>query len=141
MFCKVAGVTFDNEIEDGGRNRQSILKDLYECGRHVLTVDLVRSTYNGNPSIKVIDHLTREMLGYIPKEMISNVTDNQMTGFIMFYNECYYVQLDIQKKPSKKQYKYMQYLCSKARTIMPAYDERAYAEFFAKKGFDMDTIE
>lgn len=134
MLSRLAGVTFKNDPQDGGRSRQDILKDFVDCGRHILTVDLIYTEYNNEFAIKVKDHTTKQVLGYIPKsdlDKISSQKIRQMTAFIRFYKNCYSVQLDRINQPTKEQYCYMKHICEENNLAMPAYDKRAYAEIFA----------
>ena len=57
MKTKLAGVTFDNNLEDGGRNRQEILAEFMNSNRHIFTADLIYTTYNGEFAIKVREYI------------------------------------------------------------------------------------
>lgn len=132
-MVRVAGVTFNN---DNGVSRQNIIRSLQ--GEHgIITCDLIETVYH-NPetgedekAIEVREHVSKQMLGYIPRKELDNENlDNQMTGFIRFYKGTWSVQLDTIKRPSPKQYAYVKSLCTKYRKAMPAYDVRAYAYMF-----------
>lgn len=83
MRTRVAGITFKNEVEDGGNSRQDILASLYESSpRHIITVDLKETTYDGERAIKCFEHKTKQCIGWIPKKDIASVEHSQMTGFI-----------------------------------------------------------
>lgn len=131
MVTRIAGVTFNNEAEDGGVNRQKILNALANSGRQIITVDLKRTQYNGELAIKCIEHTTRQVIGWIPKSDIDKITHSQMTGFIDYGKHGYSVRLDWQHAPTAKQYHYVKSLCTKHGIELPAYDIRAYAYVFA----------
>jgi len=133
MYSKVAGVTFNNEKEDGGRSRQEILKELIDLNRHIITVNLVYTEYEGEFAIKVNEKSTGQTIGYIPKkdlDRVKNSKTKQMTGFIRNYGQ-FCVQLDSVQQPTHNQYMYMKSLCAHTNHAMPAYDKRAYSEIFA----------
>ena len=133
MRTKLAGVTFNNDPDDGGRNRQEILAELYNGGRQIFTADLIYTKYKDEFAVKVRDHLTKQILGWIPKsdlEMFKDKKTRQLTGFIRWHGG-YHVQLDTQHAPTHKQYAYMKFLCEQNGYTMPAYDKRAYAGLFA----------
>lgn len=69
MRINVAGVTFNNEAIDGGKSRQSILAELYAT-KNIITVDLKTTTYNGEKAIKVVEHSTKQCIGWIPKTKV-----------------------------------------------------------------------
>ena len=129
-MIKIAGVTFNNE---DGESRQEILKELYNSGRRIVTVDVKPTTFEGDRAIRLIEHHTKKMLGWVPKDEIKNIKHSQMTAFIDFSTKTgkYSARIDEQKKPTPKQYEYVKYLCTAYRRPMPAYDVRAYADVFA----------
>jgi hypothetical protein len=132
---KLAGVTFANE---DGENRQDILRNFATsmCGG-IITTDLMDTIYH-NPetdedeyAIKVVEHNSRKIIGWIPKSELANPDlDEQMTGFIRHYKNNYYVVLDTIKKPSQKQYHYAKSLAKRLGIPAIAYDSRAYAYVF-----------
>lgn len=130
MKTRIAGVTFNNEVEDGGKNRQEILKELCLTRGNIITVDLKYTTYNGEPAIKCIEHTTRQVIGWIPKTDIANMQHHQMTGFIDHSKKGYSVRLDEQIAPSRAQYHTVKQVCAKNGMVMPAYDRRAYTQIF-----------
>ena len=130
MRVNVAGVTFCNDEKDGGKSRQSILKELYVMKSGIITVDLKHTTYEGEPAIKCIEHSTKQCIGWIPKTKISEIKDRQMTGFINKSKIRYSISLDVQKKPSTKQYQMVKSVCGEMEITMPAYDVRAYTPIF-----------
>lgn len=132
MKTKLVGVTFNNDPEDGGRSRQEILEELVKLNRQIFTADLVYTKYKDEFAIKVRDHATKQILGWIPKAEVEKFRDKkikQLTGFIHYYG-AYCVQLDDQQAPTHKQYAYMKHLCEQNGWSMPAYDKRAYASIF-----------
>lgn len=133
MKTKIAGVTFRNEAEDGGISRQVILGQLYETApRHMITVDLKETTFEGERAIKCMEHKTKQCIGWIPKVNIPSVINKQMTGFINKSARGFSVILDEQKKPTSKQYQMIKHICEKTGKPMPAYDVRAYVDLFEK---------
>lgn len=68
IYCKVAGVTFDN---DDGTSRQRILKAIAKNTEDDPDVELRRSEYNGKPCIYVI--CEGRCVGTIPRENVNEV--------------------------------------------------------------------
>lgn len=131
MRTRVAGISFKNEVEDGGKERQHILASLYKSSpRHIITVDLKETTYDGERAIKCFEHKTKQCIGWIPKKDIESVEHSQMTGFINKSKKRFSVALDEQKKPSTKQYQMVKHVCNEMQMTMPAYDTRAYVDIF-----------
>lgn len=133
---KLAGVTFNNEEIDGGRSRQEILRELVGMNRQIFTADLIYTKYNGDFAIKVREHATKQIVGWIPKVELEKFADRsvkQMTGFISNYGS-YSVELSPQDPPTSKQYAYMKAICNEEGYSMPAYDKRAYALIFGPRG-------
>ena len=132
MLTKLVGVTFSNDVEDGGKSRQAILAELVALNRQIFTADLIYTEFNGEFAIKVREHVTKQIVGWIPKADLEKFKDKkikQLTGFIRNYG-AYSVQLDYQQAPTHKQYAYMKYVCSQQGCAMPAYDKRAYSIIF-----------
>lgn len=129
---KVAGVTFRNENEDGGKSRQEILAELVSLNRSIITVDLIYTKYGNDFAIKLREHATKQIIGWIPKDKLNLFKEKkirQMTGFISNYG-IWSVRLFMQEAPTHQEYRYMKYLCNKSGCAMPAYDKRAYKEIF-----------
>ena len=134
MNIKLAGVTFSNDEKDGGENRQDILAMLMNQNRNVFTADLLYTKYNNEFAIKVKEHATGKVIGWIPKtelETFRYTKVKQMTGFIECHHNKFCVRLDKQQPPTSKSYAYMKYICESCGWAMPAYDRRAYAGVFA----------
>jgi hypothetical protein len=132
MKTKLAGVTFNNAEEDGGRSRQQILEELVKAGRQIFTADLIYTSYKDEFAIKVREHATKQIVGWIPRDdlyMFADKKIKQMTGFINYYG-VYCVRLEEQQAPTHEQYAYMKDLCGQNNWGMPAYDRRAYANIF-----------
>lgn len=130
---KIAGVTFKNA---DGVSRQNIIRSL-QGAYGIITVDLVPTTYHNSETnaderaIEVREHVSHQLLGYIPKAELDNpMLSDQMTGFIRSYKGTWSVQLDNIKRPTPKQYAYVKSMCAKSGKAMPAYDVRAYAYIF-----------
>ncbi len=128
----VRGVTYSNDPEDGGRPRQGILANIAARGSIYVTVDLNYTTYDGQPAIKVQDHVSRNTIGWIPKERIADVTEQrltQLTGILYLSKKgIYSVTLDKQIRPDHETYAAMRLVCRQNGISMPAYDMRAYRE-------------
>ena len=133
----LAGVTFANDVQDGGRSRQEILAEILANRGHIITVDLEYTKFHNEETgldedaIKVREHSSREVIGWISRNDIPSMEHHQMTGFIRVSKNGYSVQIDNQRKPSAKQYHYAKVLCARHNVQMPAYDVRAYAALFA----------
>lgn len=125
-MLKVAGVTFEN--------RQTTLAMLASMNRNIITVDLVYTTFNGEFAIKLIENSTGREIGWIPRtELHRFVSCNirQMTGFIGYYNNIYFVRVDWQQSPTYPEYAQMYNYCARNGYAMPAFDVRAYAGILA----------
>lgn len=132
MLTRLAGVKFNNDPEDGGRSRQDILREMVETNRSIFTADLVYTRRKEQFVIKVRDHATKQIIGWIPKEDLVKFKDKkikQLTGFIKWYG-LYCVSFEEQQAPTHKQYAYMKHLCEMNEWKMPAYDQRAYKPIF-----------
>lgn len=133
----VAGVNFSNE---NGTSRQSILTSLFQAGKTIVGVKLVKTNYtdaNGVTSLALacVEKSTGEQIGFIHKEDIAScVSISEMTGFIGYNQKghTYYVELRPVEAPTKKQYGAVKSICSKNGLEMPCYDARAYKQFFGK---------
>lgn len=132
-FIKVAGVTFKNE---DGVSRQNIIRSL-SCNHGIITVDLCETVFHNNETnederaIKVLEHNTKQCIGWIPRTDLDNENlSDQMTGFVRNYKGVWSVQLDNIKRPSAKQYAYAKSIANKKHIAMPAYDVRAYAYLY-----------
>lgn len=133
ITTKVAGVTFKNEEQDGGKSRQEILVELVYLNRSIITVDLIYTKYKNEFAIKVREHATKQIIGWVPKISLDKFADKkikQMTGFISYHGS-WCVKLTEQEAPTHKQYAYMKHLCEERGYAMPAYDKRAYNNIFA----------
>lgn len=126
---KVAGVTFANE---NGKNRQDIIAGL---GLGFKTAKLKQTTYEGERAVEV--RIGGQLIGYVPKTQLSNPLSyaDELTALVSVYSgpdkDKYYVVLTERQAPSAKEYAYMKKLCLSAKRPMPAYDKRAYAQYWA----------
>ena len=122
---KVAGVTFNN---DNGESRQEILKGF---GIGWKTVRLKQTVYNGERAVEV--RVNGKLVGYVPKTQLTNPMSraDELTGFIGVCKHKYYMVLTEREIPSSAEYAYMKKLCLNAKKPMPAYDRRAYAQYWA----------
>ena len=131
-MIKVAGVTFEN--------RQETLKELVEINRSIITVNLIYTTFNGEFAIKLVEDVTGKEIGWITKTELYRFTScniRQMTGFIGYYNNTYYVKLSTQLAPSLDDYDKMYQLCTRYGYGMPAFDVRAYLPIFANQCYNI----
>lgn len=131
-MIKVAGVTFEN--------RQETLAQLVGMNRSIITVDLIYTTFNNEFAIKLVENTTGREIGWIPKTELYKFTAcniRQMTGFIGYYNDTYYVRLSEQLAPSREDYERMCQLCTRYGYGMPAFDVRAYLPIFANTNYNI----
>ena len=132
-MIKVAGVTFEN--------RQETLKELVGINRSIITVDLIYTQFNGEFAIKLVENTTGKEIGWIPRSELYKFTScniRQMTGFIGYYNNTYYVRLSEQLAPSRDDYERMYQLCTRYGYSMPAFDVRAYLPIFANQRYNIN---
>lgn len=131
-MLRVAGVTFNR--------RQETLKELVGMNRSIVTVDLVYTTFNNEFAIKLVENSTGREIGWIPKAELYRFTScniHQMTGFINYYNNTYYVRLSEQLVPSREDYEKMYQLCKTYGYGMPAFDVRAYIPIFCNTNYQI----
>jgi hypothetical protein len=99
-MIRVAGTQFNNDIADGGRNRQDILKEIYE--RNSDKEFLVKTEYlkrkDGGEGIRLKDFLTNEVIGWIHSFTADAiVASGKRPEFYIGhvgYHGCYHVKLD-----------------------------------------------
>lgn len=122
---KVAGVTFANP---DGENRQDILAAL---GLGWRTARLKQTTFNGERAVEI--RVNKKLVGYVPKTQLTNPLsyETELTGFIGICKHKYYMILMPRETPTSAEYAYMKKLCMQAKMPMPAYDKRAYAQYWA----------
>ena len=132
-MMKVAGVTFEN--------RQKTLNELVGMNRSIITVDLIYTQFNGEFAIKLVENTTGREICWIPKTELYKFTAcniRQMTGFIGYYNNTYYIRLSEQLAPSREDYERMCKLCTRYGYGMPAYDVRAYLQIFSNTNYNIN---
>ncbi len=122
---KVAGVTFANP---DGTSRQELLASL---GRGFRTAKLKQTTYDGERAVEV--RINGKFIGYVPKTQLTNPLsfEQELTAYIDIYKNKFFAVLSARVRPSSKEYVTMKTLCAKAGKPMPAYDRRAYAQYWA----------
>ena len=122
---KVAGVTFANE---NGQNRQEIIANL---GLGWKTAKLKQVVFEGERAVEV--RIGNHLIGYVPKTQLGNPLsyETEVTALVEYYKDKWYVTLSAREVPSSKEYAYMKKLCLDAKRPMPAYDRRAYAQYWA----------
>lgn len=129
MESKIVGVTFNNDVEDGGENRQTILKALRKSNRRIVDLDLIYTTFQGEPAIKVRERSTKKIVGWIPRDMVEEVMNNKIkhtVGFITKFEGTECIKLTKPEYPTNVQYHRMKKMCENRNVEMPAYDKRAY---------------
>lgn len=126
---KVVGVTFNNNKEDGGESRQNILRTLRKSGRRIVELDLVYTTYEGEPAIKVRERSTKKIVGWMPKDRVAEIMSNKIKhtiGFISKFDDIECLKISKPERPTNVEYHRMKVMCAKQGVLMPAYDKRAY---------------
>lgn len=130
-YIKLAGVTFENETKDGGKNRQELIKDIVSKQGDIINVSLEACAWEGEYAIKVKDKKSRAVIGWIPRNMLrSKLIGKQMTAIIMNYQGVWSARLSPVQAPSKAQYHFMLTMCKRTGRTMPVYDKRAYNAAF-----------
>lgn len=122
---KVAGVTFNN---NDGQSRQEILSGL---GIGFKTAKLKQTEFEGERAVEV--RIGGKLVGYIPRNQLGNPLSykGELTAFVDIYKDKFHVVLTERETPSSKEYAYMKKLCLDAKLPMPAYDKRAYTQYWA----------
>lgn len=126
---KVVGVTFNNDICDGGESRQEILRSLRKSGRRIVDLDLVYTQYNGEPAIKVRERSTKKIIGWMPKDRVAEIMEDKIkhtVGFIAKYEGTENIKIQKPQFPTNVEYHRMKKMCANRGVMMPAYDKRAY---------------
>jgi hypothetical protein len=130
---RIAGVTFSNEICDGGESRQELLSSLY--GKAPSVVKLVHVKFHNEETgededaIKVHSMKLGKVLGYIPRDDIQKFWElEQMILVVGFYKDVYSGMLYIPEAPSGKQYSIIKSRLYKGELkTPPVYDKVAYS--------------
>ena len=133
MAIKLAGVTFNNDPEDGGASRQDLLKKIW-FGGEPIKVDLDHCIFHNKETGKDEDAVkvrtqNGTVIGWIPRTEIPTVSNiSNMLLTVGLYKNCYHGMLNFMQKPTPKQYKCVKSLYNKGIIKkMPIYDRRIYA--------------
>lgn len=102
-MIKVAGVMFDNDAVDGGRNRQDILKEIMEAASAPGEVKiLVKTEYmrrkDGSYGIRLKDYVTGQVIGWMHSDTANSIVESgrrpdYYLGYVD-YHGYYHVKLD-----------------------------------------------
>lgn len=127
---RVAGVTFDNEPEDGGESRQVLLQRL--AGMPTI-VTLERSIFHRESTglderaIKVRSKITGKVIGYIPKTQVEQYWDVPAMIAQVRGKDVLSCVLTLPEPPSQKQYRLVSLLQSRGiMRFRPVYDKTVY---------------
>lgn len=128
---RIAGVTFANDVIDGGESRQTLLQQLYLAPSIVSLVHTKffnTETNEEEDAIKVISDTTGKCLGYIPREDIKKMWNvPKMVLTVNKYKDTYSGALNIPVPPTAKQYAYVKAKRDEGLiSEMPAYDRTIY---------------
>lgn len=125
-FCPLAGVTFANSEEDGGQERQDILKEIYDKGSPVMA-KIRHCTWEGEPAAKVIIG-KNTVAGWIPKKNVDNCKNTDKMILRIQHKKRYTGLLYMPDPPSAKLYAIVHdmYKKGKIKTI-PPYSRILYA--------------
>lgn len=101
-MIQVAGVMFDNDPIDGGRNRQDILKEIMDAAGVQDVQILVKTEYlrrkEGGFGIRLKDYVTDEVIGWIHKDTADAIiqSGNKPDFYLghVDYHGCYHVKLE-----------------------------------------------
>ena len=98
-MIKVAGVMFRNDAMDGGRNRQDILKELYDKNKKEFVVDVeYRERKDDTFGMKLREHDSQEVIGWVHTEtanaiIASGKRPEKYIGYLDYHGH-YHVKLD-----------------------------------------------
>ena len=89
MNLKLAGVTFDNE---DGTSRQKLLETMYQMPAHMILVDMIETTYDGERAVKVLESKSKYHIGWVKKTDLAKYEKfpDQMTASVNYYKNTYY---------------------------------------------------
>lgn len=101
-MIQVAGVMFNNDAIDGGRNRQEILKEILDAAAAPTAQILVKTEYlrrkEGGYGIRLKDFVTDEVIGWVHKDTADAIiqSGNKPDFYLGYvdYHGCYHVKLD-----------------------------------------------
>ena len=125
----MVGVTFNNDTIDGGESRQEILRALRKSNRRIVDLDLIYTTFDGEPAIKVRERSTKKIIGWMPKDKVAEIMESRIKhtiGFIAKWDNTECVKIAKPEYPTGVEYHRMKAMCAKNGVAMPAYDKRAY---------------
>lgn len=128
---RVSGVTFCNNPEDGGENRQDVLAELMGAPS---MVGLEPEPFHGKDSddsrtgLKVRSLVNGKIIGFIRKEEAQSfLNDERMIAQIELYKGIYNCTLTRPERPSSKQYGAIRALKRKGIIEeLPFYDKTCY---------------
>ena len=97
--AKVVGVMFENEKRYGGRNRQDILKEIYEeRGSEIILGAHYMERKNGEgEAVCLYDIDTKQIVGWISKEDSVSITRRNHAMYYLghiAYHGCYHVTVE-----------------------------------------------
>lgn len=129
--ARITGVTFRNPEDEGGEDRQELLKQLAGAPTPVTLENVIfhnDRTGLGEFAIKVRSEKTGKLLGYIPKEEIVKWKDTgKMMLSVSVYKGTYFASLYRMQAPTPQQYGAMKSLVKKGIVSrMPPYDRTVY---------------
>ena len=138
----VAGVSFANDITDGGKDRQEILRGHAIDGKEITAIaDLENCTYidpKTGPEKAIKVKINNEVIGFVPRTKISELENiAQCLVKIGYYNKAdkFTANLYEWRKPSPKQYSYVMDIVRKTGQTAPIYTAEEYSAFIIKNQF------
>jgi hypothetical protein len=101
-MIKVAGVMFNNDAIDGGRNRQDILKEIMEAASPNVAEILVKTEYmrrkDGSYGIRLKDYVTGQVIGWMHSDTANFIVESgERPAYylgVVDYHGYYHVKLD-----------------------------------------------
>lgn len=98
-MIRVAGVQFNNDAVDGGRNRQDILSEIYKGETTEILVDAEYiQRKDKSYAIRLRDHVTEQVIGWMHTDTANTIVEGgrrpkYYIGYVDYHGS-YHVKLD-----------------------------------------------
>ncbi len=88
IYTSVVGVSFRNDLEDGGQDRQEIIAWYHRNSSGLVDVDLFWEPDNPNDANAIAVHFGGEKVGYLPRDISKRLNPHLIQGGEIDIIEC-----------------------------------------------------